>query len=903
MTEQPTPAGVLVVEDDRNTAELYAKWLGETYDVETAYDGTEALERLDETVDVVLLDRMMPGLSGGDVLEAIRNADVDPRVAMVSAVTPGLDVVRMGFDAYLEKPVKATALHEVIDRMLTRAEYDEKLQELFSLIERQDTLEATEKPEVLEASEEYRSLTDRLATVQTDVESLLTDLPDEDFRVAAEHIQRTAAERTSDQRYESLTEDVLDSSREAMVVVDAAGTVVWANEATETLLGVDRSNLRGREYANAATDHFEGIDAGEASLASLIRTGLASHGDELDATVHFPEGETGTERWLEYWSAPIETGLYAGGRIDHYHDITGRYRRERYLQTLHRETRHLMSTERDEAVTTHAVTTATGALDFPYAAVFTREESTGDLVPAASAAATPGVDPTLPTLSGGTDPVWTAFADQTDRLKAEWHRERSGSADWLEDAFSDWMLCSLGQHGVFLAATTDGRSLSPTQRTLAETWAANTKQALEQLARTRNLRDRDRKLEQQNERLSRLDRINRLIRSIGPAVVSADTRAEIEEEVCRRLLQMDSVTGAWIADVDLSTDGTVRRTQAGDLDGYLSDIPEATSNASKTEPVEATPPAPARRAYETGSSVSVADLVTAESGVWWRDRGLKRGTNAIVAVPVVHDTTRFGAMEVHLNRPTGMAEEEVEALAELGVTIGHAIGAIRQRDALLSGGGADLTFHVDSDSALSRLLTTVDAPLEISDVSHRNGGTCIVFVAVTITASHDRDRIETQLSNTSGVSVLRADTTGMTCVVTLRPESPIQQLVRQGAALQQVKIRPDSAQLTVTVQLPYETDVREYVNTVTAALDCVELVAKNRRSADWESSSTVGKAVDDQLTDRQREVLRMAFHAGYFDQPRAADADTVAAEVGIAQSTLSQHLRTAERKLLAELFS
>ena len=903
MTEPPSSAGVLVVEDDRNTAELYANWLGETYDVETVYDGTEALERLDETVDVVVLDRMMPGLSGGDVLEAIRNANVDPRVAMVSAVTPDLDVVKMGFDAYLEKPVTATALREVIDRMLSRAEYDEKLQELFSLIERQDTLEAIEKPEVLEASEEYRSLTDRLATVQTDVESLLTDLPDEDFRVAVEHIQRTAAERTSEQQYESLTEDVLDSSREATVVVDADGTVVWANAATETLLGVDRSDLRGREYAGAATDHFEGIDAGEESLASLIRTGLASHGAQLDATVHFPEDEAGAERWLEYWSAPIETGLYAGGRIDHYHDITGRYRREQYLQALHRETRHLMSAERDEAVTTRAVTTATAALEFPYAAVFTREEATGDLVPAASTAATPGADPTLPTLSGGTDPVWTAFADRTDRLEADGHRERTGSADWLDDAFSDWMLCPLGQHGVFLVATTDGRSLSSTQRTLAETWAANTRQAFEQLARTRNLRDRDQKLEQQNERLSRLDRINRLIRSIGPAVVSADTRAEIEEAVCRRLLQMDSVTGAWIADVDLSTGGTVCRTQAGDFDSYLSDVPRATPDESRREPVEATPPAPARQAYETGSSVSVADLVTVESDVWWRDRGLKRGTNTIVAVPVVHDTTRFGAIEVHLNRPTGMAAEEVEALAELGVTIGHAIGAIRQRDALLSGGGADLTFHVDSDSALSRLLTTVDAPLEISDVSHRSDGTCIVFVAVAVNAGHDGDRIETQIGDTPGASVLRADTTEVTCVVTLGPESPTQQLVRQGAALQQVKIRPDSARLAVTVQLPHETDVREYVNTVTAALDGVELVAKNRRSADWESGATVATAIDDRLTDRQREVLRMAFHAGYFDWPRAADADTVAAEIGIAQSTLSQHLRTAERKLLAELFS
>lgn len=56
------------------------------------------------------------------------------------------------------------------------------------------------------------------------------------------------------------------------------------------------------------------------------------------------------------------------------------------------------------------------------------------------------------------------------------------------------------------------------------------------------------------------------------------------------------------------------------------------------------------------------------------------------------------------------------------------------------------------------------------------------------------------------------------------------------------------------------------------------------------------------MTDRQLEALRMAFHAGYFDWPRNTDAETVAGEMGIAQSTLSQHLRTAERKLLEELF-
>jgi DNA-directed RNA polymerase specialized sigma subunit len=153
------------------------------------------------------------------------------------------------------------------------------------------------------------------------------------------------------------------------------------------------------------------------------------------------------------------------------------------------------------------------------------------------------------------------------------------------------------------------------------------------------------------------------------------------------------------------------------------------------------------------------------------------------------------------------------------------------------------------------------------------------------------------------VSVLRTNTTHMTCVLTLERESPVQQMAKQGAALRQVEMRPDSNHLAVTVQLPHETGVREYTDAVTDALDGVELVAKRHPSVDWQSSSTVATRVDDQLTDRQRETLRMAFHAGYFDWPRSADAETVAAEIGIAQSTLSQHLRTAERKLLEELFS
>jgi PAS domain S-box-containing protein len=899
--EQTSAASVLVVEDDRDLAGLYAEWLGERYAVEIAYDGAESLDRLDDAVDVVLLDRMMPGLSGDDVLEEIQDAELDTQVVMVSAVTPDFDVVQMDFDAYLEKPVDAEALRETVDRTLTRAEYDEKLRELFSLIERRETLEAVKKRSVLETSEEYRSLTERLDAAQADVEALLSELPDEDFRVAVEHLQRTAAERTGERRYEALTRDVLDSSREAMVVVDADGSVVWANEATEALLGFDRNGVCGREYATVATEQLHDLAAGDEPLPSLIRTGLESPGDELDATVQVPGDEQGAERWLEYRSAPIETGLYAGGRIEQYHDITGRHRREQYLQTLHHATRGLMAAETTDAVAERAVTTATTDLDFPYAALFVRESGTGNLVPATRETTDPETDPSLPTLSGGSDPVWTAFAGQTGRLAADTPRDHDGAGGWLDEAFADWLLCPLGQQGVFLVATTT-ETLPRTRRNLAETWAANTRQALEQLARTRNLRDRDRELQRQNERLSRLDRINRLIRSITPAVVSADTRREVESEVCRRLLRIDVITGAWVADVDLPTDGTVCRASAGSLDSYLSDVPGAGSETSPVESVEATPAVPARRAYETRSPVSVTDLLDVDSDVWWCDRGLKRGTNAIVAIPIVHESTRFGALEVHIDRPQGMADEEVEALAELGVTIGHGIGSIRQRDALLSGGTTTLTFHVEADSTLSRFAREIDVPLTTTDVANQDDGTCAVFLTLDVDAESDRDWIGEWIRTRTDVSVLRSDTAGMTCVLTLGVDSPVQQLIRHGVALQGIEIRPDSGALAVTVQLSSATDVREYVDAVTGALDEVDLVAKHNQPVDPDSESTLVRTVDDRLTDRQLETLRMAFHAGYFDWPRSTDAETVAGKMGIAQSTLSQHLRTAERKLLEELF-
>ncbi|MFB6178387.1 MAG: response regulator [Halorientalis sp.] len=143
MTHSQTQPVVLVVEDEPDIADSYELWLTDEYVVHRAETGEEALSKLNELeVDVVLLDRMLPGMSGDEVLAEIRTHEYACRVAMVSAVQPGIDVVEMGFDGYITKPPDKEELRETVERLLARSTLDEELQEYYSLVARRSALES-----------------------------------------------------------------------------------------------------------------------------------------------------------------------------------------------------------------------------------------------------------------------------------------------------------------------------------------------------------------------------------------------------------------------------------------------------------------------------------------------------------------------------------------------------------------------------------------------------------------------------------------------------------------------------------------------------------------------------------------------------------------------------------------
>jgi len=175
---------VLIVEDEPDVAETYKLWLQEEYEVRMAQNGDEGLELLDDSVDVVLLDRMMPGLSGDEVLERIRERDLGCRVAMVTAVEPDFDILEMGFDAYLSKPIRSEQLHETVDNLLDRSEYDSLLQEYYALVEKQATLEATKSSAELAESDQYDDLTERVAEMRDQLSDTLGGIEDDSDFIA-----------------------------------------------------------------------------------------------------------------------------------------------------------------------------------------------------------------------------------------------------------------------------------------------------------------------------------------------------------------------------------------------------------------------------------------------------------------------------------------------------------------------------------------------------------------------------------------------------------------------------------------------------------------------------------------------------------------------------------------------
>ncbi len=165
----------LVVDDEREVADAYALRLRGYCGVETAYSGDEALSIIDESpIDIVLLDRHMPGMSGDDVLEALTERGYYGRIVMVTAVDPEFDVLEMPFDDYLCKPVDREDVHAVIDQQRQVLAY-ETLGDYFSVESKRAILNAEMSSEQRQSHDGYTEIDERVQRLEKRARRLLDD--------------------------------------------------------------------------------------------------------------------------------------------------------------------------------------------------------------------------------------------------------------------------------------------------------------------------------------------------------------------------------------------------------------------------------------------------------------------------------------------------------------------------------------------------------------------------------------------------------------------------------------------------------------------------------------------------------------------------------------------------------
>jgi two-component system response regulator CssR len=118
------PGKIYMVEDEKNLNILLQKYLqNEGYDVTTFADGSSAAEKVRDLPDLWILDIMLPGLDGYELIEKIKAHRKDTPVIFMSARNEELDRVvglELGGDDYLSKPFLPRELVIRVNKLMAR---------------------------------------------------------------------------------------------------------------------------------------------------------------------------------------------------------------------------------------------------------------------------------------------------------------------------------------------------------------------------------------------------------------------------------------------------------------------------------------------------------------------------------------------------------------------------------------------------------------------------------------------------------------------------------------------------------------------------------------------------------------------------------------------------------------
>lgn len=296
----------------------------------------------------------------------------------------------------------------------------------------------------------------------------------------------------------------LERISDGIIATDTDRQVTYLNDRARQFLGADGESLVGRDLWAVLPE--SGREAGVDVVNRAVETGR-------EASFQWDSG--GRSFMAQVYGD--ETGLSILLT-----EITERKRYERNLGRLHEATRRMLLTGSPDEIADLVSRAAIEILDLPVNAVHLYDDGTDSLVPAAHSAACEEILGPPPSLDRGL--AWEAYQSGTvDVCTDLTNEDRVFNAD---TPFRSELLIPLGEHGVFIVASTDLAEFSETDITLAKLLGANATVALDQMTS-------EQRLEQQRDNLELLTRM-----------MSHDIRNDLQVVGAVAEILGDSVEGA-----------------------------------------------------------------------------------------------------------------------------------------------------------------------------------------------------------------------------------------------------------------------------------------------------------------------------------------------------------------------
>ncbi|WP_372909531.1 MEDS domain-containing protein [Salinigranum sp.] len=626
----------------------------------------------------------------------------------------------------------------------------------------------------------------------------------------------------------------------------------------------------------------------------LLHDVVRSHPQQVyDATVTQNFAYLDPDAFSAVHPATSATTEFVEAHLDRVRAHSRRQQYQTALSELSTTSYRFLAADTDD-VLAEAVTTIRSVLSPSLVGVYSYDEASEALEPASVWTAHGDADPTsLP--DAHRDLLRDAFVGGEQVVRPESARQSEMSALTCGFAYP------LERYGVLFVGWTLPHALDEAEKEFVRTVAHAVDAAFERA-------EYDDMLDHRDDQIRHLDRVNRTIREVALGLVHASSREEIHRTVCDRLADVDGYQFVWVGDRDSFTRRLTPRQWAGDGGVYLDSLytsetgGEAGVDAGTGADAEAAVPTPTRRAAETGDAQFVPNSLTTNAYRAWRRVALDNGLYAAFCVPLVYDAASYGVLTVYADRPNALTEMERDVLRELGRTVGYAIDCVETQAGLHADNLTEVGLHLPtSESKLGRLATQVDGRVDVETVIPEAEGRLRLFFTVDDVAA---DRVLTAAECSTSVASIRRVTDrergalfeAVLCVSESVPEL----LGAANGSVTRLVATPTGVDLTVEV--PRRTDLRELVDRARRAYPGLSVDSIRRSARPVQSRGSFLTRLDERLTDRQFEALRLAYYGGYFEWPRDSSASDVASSMGVSQPTFSNHLRGAERKLLELLF-